>query len=120
MRPTPVPPLNGLRCHVIFAWSPTGHSQSGASVLVLQVLLQHATCLFASPVRCLVVYIQQICVVGVTSLIVGFDGAVVGVGIGEFIFLDLSIRKSLDRLVRATLTRIHTGFSIVVSNVSGQ
>ena len=120
---TPAPPFHRLCCHVILARSPAGEGESGACGLILEVLRQDAAGIAGGDLVRLGVDVQQGTEVGVAGLIVGSDGAVVGVGVLEVVLFGQRPDRILGRdgaeplellMVRLTSARecrCHTQFA---------
>lgn len=70
-------------------WSPTSQGKSGTGSLVLQVIHQEYTRVLGSNFVGLVVFVQDIAVVDITSFIVCQNGAVIGVLVLQAVFLGL-------------------------------
>lgn len=94
---TPFPPFNGLLLHVLLRL-PVAASEASSGTAILQVLRQNCACQFLHDRVCILKIIEETGVVGITSLIVGQDRAVVGIGGVDSILLRLATRNSISNV----------------------
>lgn len=70
---------------------PPSQRQPGTDILILQVLGQHAAGLGRGLFICHVIFVEELCVVGVSGLVVGQDGAVIRVCVLQLILFGLYV-----------------------------